>query len=464
MRLAAVILAAGKGTRMKSNLPKVLHPVCGRAMIEHVLLSVKKTGVHKTVMVVGYQSDLIAELVGDRVEIAYQPEQLGTAHALLQTHAALEEFAGDILVVCGDTPLIRSETLLGLFEEHNRKGNAATVLTAILPNPTGYGRVIRSTGGEVLKIVEQKDATLDELSIQEINTGIYCFNTQGLFDALASLRSDNAQGEFYLTDIVKLYNDQGKQVGAMSVEDSAEVMGINDRCQLAEAEKVLRYRILERMMKSGVTIIDPDSTFIDDTVHIGLDSIIYPSTIIEGKSKIDEKCNIGPFSRLVNSVLGCKVTVQNSVITDSKIGDGCNIGPFAYIRPGCVLEREVKVGDFVELKNSRLGDGSKVPHLSYIGDAEVGRGANIGAGTITCNYNGEKKSRTRIGDYAFIGSNTNLVAPVEIGAGAATGAGSTITKDVPPNALGVAREKQKIVSDWRRKRKKEKTLPDKSLK
>lgn len=452
MRLAAVILAAGKGTRMKSDLPKVLHRVCGRAMVEHVLMSVKSIGLQKIVLVVGYQGDRVAEFVGNKAEFAIQSEQLGTAHALLQARSALESFDGDILVLCGDTPLVSSQILNKLYQEHSRNGNAATVLTAIMPDPTGYGRVIRSTNGMVQKIIEQKDAASEELAVKEINTGIYCFQAKGLFEALASLGANNAQGEYYLTDIIELYVAQGHAVGAVSTDDPIEIMGINDRCQLAKAEKLLRRRILDKIMESGVTIIDPDTTFIDDTVQIRPDTIVYPFTFIEGNSKIGENCTIGPSSRLVNAELGCEVIVQNSVILDSQIGDGCVIGPFAYIRPGCVLEQAVKVGDFVELKNSHLGNGCKVPHLSYVGDADVGQGANIGAGTITCNYDGEKKSRTLVGDYAFIGSNTNLVAPVEVGAKAVTGAGSTITRDVPPGALGVARGKQKNIADWAAKK------------
>ncbi len=453
MQLAAVILAAGKGTRMKSGLPKVLHKVGGRAMVEHVLLAVKKAGVQKIILVVGYQGNLVAGAIEGGVEIAHQREQLGTAHALMQARDALEGVDGDVLVLCGDTPLLRPETLRDLYRQHTRMGNAVTVLTAELADPAGYGRVIRSPDGRVGRIVEQKDAAPEELRVREINTGVYCFRLRGLFDALAALRSDNAQGEYYLTDIIEYYAGQGEPVGAVRVEDASEIMGINDRRQLAAVEKIMRRRVLERLMLSGITIMDPDTTFIDDTVEIGSDTIVYPFTFIEGKSKIGENCNIGPSARLAGAVLGKDVTVQYSVITESTVGDGCRIGPYAYIRPGCVLERGVKVGDFVELKNARLGEGSKVPHLSYVGDALVGRGVNIGAGAITCNYDGERKSLTQIEDNAFIGSNTNLVAPVRVGAGAVTGAGSTITKDVPPGALGVARGKQKNIADWAARKK-----------
>ncbi len=453
MQLAAVVLAAGKGTRMKSATVKVLHQVCGRAMIEHVLAAVQETGVQKTVLVIGQQGEQVMELLGSRVEYARQDEQLGTAHALMQTRPVLEGLADDVLVVCGDTPLLRPQTLAELCRRHKAGNNAATVLTAILNDPAGYGRVIRSTDGMVQKIVEQKDAAPDELAVQEVNTGVYCFRLPGLFEALAALQPNNAQGEYYLTDIIGYYADRGASVGAVAVDDPADVAGVNDRCQLAAAEKILRRRVLERVMLSGVTVLDPDNTYIDTTASIGMDTVIYPFTFVEGKSKIGENCIIGPASRLVDTDLGCRVTVQNSVVVGSSIGDGCNIGPFAYIRPGCVLGREVKVGDFVELKKAFLGDGTKVPHLSYVGDADVGKAVNIGAGTITCNYDGQKKSVTRIGDGAFIGSNTNLVAPLEVGTGAVTGAGSTITRDVPPGALGVARDKQKNIPDWSTRRK-----------
>ncbi len=448
MRLAAVILAAGKGTRMKSETVKVLHNICGKPMVEHVLSAVEQTGAEKIVTVVGRQGEQVINLTGNRSEYAFQQEQLGTAHALMQARNALAGFDGDILVVCGDTPLLRSQTLIRLYREHARAGNAATVLTAIIPDPAGYGRVIRNAGGGVQKIVEQKDATGDELAVREVNTGVYCFRARGLFDALATLRPDNSQGEYYLTDIIEYYVARNEPVGAVVVDDPEETAGVNDRCQLAVAEKILRRRITDRLMLSGVTVMDPDNTYIDDKVEIGRDTLIYPFTFIEGESEIGENCTIGPSSRIVNSRLGNNVVVQYSIIMESTLGDGSTVGPFAYVRPGCLLGREVKIGDFVEIKKARIGDGSKVPHLSYVGDAEVGKQVNIGAGTITCNYDGEKKHVTRIGDGAFIGSNTNLVAPVEVGAGAVTGAGSTITKDVPPGALGVARDKQKNIAGW----------------
>ncbi|MDK2888207.1 MAG: bifunctional UDP-N-acetylglucosamine pyrophosphorylase / glucosamine-phosphate N-acetyltransferase [Thermoanaerobacter sp.] len=452
MSLAAVILAAGKGTRMKSGLPKVMHRVCGRPMIEYVLDAVQGAGVEEIVVVVGFGGDLVARTVQDRARVVYQHQQLGTAHALLQAAPVLGNFPGAILVVCGDTPLVTSSTLARLAAAHAEMGARATILTAILEDPTGYGRVIRDGEGRVQRIVEQRDATPRELAVKEINTGIYCFSAPGLFDALSAIKSENAQGEYYLTDIIGQLVQQGEPVAALKVEDPREVEGINDRRQLARMEAYLRQQILEELMLSGVTVVDPATTFVDRNVKIGSDTVIYPFTIIEGNTVIGRNCVIGPGSRLIDVQTGEGVVIEHSVIRESKIGDKCTIGPFAYIRPGCVLAPEVKVGDFVELKKTVVGRGSKIPHLSYVGDATVGSGVNIGAGTITCNYDGEKKWPTVIGDGAFIGSNTNLVAPVEVGKGAFIGAGSTITRDVPPGALGIERGRQRNIENWLQKK------------
>ena len=454
MTLAAVILAAGKGTRMKSRLPKVLHKICGQPMIAYVLNAVEKAGIKKIVVVTGHGNQRVAQVVGESAAIALQSEQLGTGHALLQAGPFLADFQGDILVVCGDTPLITPATLAGLAAEHASAGAAATVLTAEVDDPRGYGRVQRDAGGRVARIVEEKDATTEEKRVREINTGIYCFSAAGLFEALAGLTPANAQGEYYLTDIVGLYVEKGLLVRAVTVKDPGEVAGINDRLQLAGAEHAIRYRVLEDLMLSGVTVIDPASTFVDRGVQIGPDTVIYPYTMIEGNTVVGEDCSVGPGTRLVDARVGDDVNIQNSIVLDSSIGDGSSIGPFAYLRPGTVVGKAVKVGDFVEIKKSQIGDGSKVPHLSYLGDAVVGEKVNVGAGTITCNYDGQKKWPTHIGDGAFIGSNTNLVAPVRIGAGAVVGAGSTITKDVPEGALGVERAKQTVLPGWAGKRKK----------
>jgi bifunctional UDP-N-acetylglucosamine pyrophosphorylase/glucosamine-1-phosphate N-acetyltransferase len=454
MKLAAVILAAGKGTRMKSKLPKVLHTLCGQSMLSWVINAVTAAGVEQTVVVVGHGAEQVAREVEGRVRVALQAEQLGTAHALLQAGPHLKDFRGQLLVLCGDTPLIEADTLSLLVQNHRSSGAAATVLTTEMEDPSGYGRVIRNDRGGVCKIVEHKDATPEEKKIREVNTGIYCFEVDGLFDALGRIAPVNTQGEYYLTDVIEMYAGGGRTVNAVLSKDSVEFTGINDRVQLAEVEQVMRRRVLRNLMESGVTVVDPASTFVDRGVVVGRDTIIYPFTLLEGRTVIGEDCVIGPGSHLVNTTVGSGVTIQNSIVLGSLIGDDCAIGPFSYLRPETRLEKGVKVGDFVEIKKSLIGKGSKVPHLSYVGDATLGANINIGAGTITCNYNGYKKWPTRIGDGAFIGSNTNLVAPVEIGAGAVTGAGSTITRDVPAGALAVERASQKVVPDWAQRKKK----------
>ncbi len=448
MSLAAVILAAGKGTRMKSDLPKVLHKVCGVPMVCHVLKAAREAGSDRIVLVAGFGGELVEQEIKGQAEVVFQHDQLGTAHALLQAAPALREFAGDILVLCGDTPLVSAGTLKRLVTAHRESDAWATVLTAAPGDPTGYGRVIRNGDGKVARIVEHKDAAPEDLAVGEINTGIYCFKSRGLFNALALLKAENVQGEYYLPDIIGQYAGEGKAVAAVPGADPVEIMGINDRAQLAEAQAAMRRRINRYFMLSGVTMVDPSTAYIDAGVTIGPDTVIYPNTIIQGETAVGRGCSIGPFTQLVSARLGDNVTVRQSVIEDSDIGGNCIIGPYSYVRPGCVLEGQVKVGDFVELKKVKIGYGTKVPHLSYVGDAVLGRNVNVGAGTITCNYDGEKKWTTIIDDNAFIGSNTNLVAPVRVGSGAVVGAGSTITKDVPDGALGVARDKQKNIPGW----------------
>ncbi|MTI82111.1 MAG: bifunctional UDP-N-acetylglucosamine diphosphorylase/glucosamine-1-phosphate N-acetyltransferase GlmU [Firmicutes bacterium] len=450
MRLAAVILAAGKGTRMKSKLPKVLHQVGGKPMLGHVLGAASEAGAEKLVVVAGYGRDEVESFVDDVAEVVLQEQQLGTAHALMQSASALRSFPGHVLVLCGDTPLITPETLSKLVNYHEGNKASATVLTANMQDPTGYGRIIRDEQGRVKRIVEQKDGSAEELAVKEINTGLYCFSASGLFEAIEQISSENAQGEYYLPDIIEIYNRQGKIVTACACDDSAEIMGINNRKQLAVAEKELRGRVLDRLMFDGVTIVDPDSTYVDSTVSVETDTVLYPGTMLEGSTQITSGSQIGPNTRIVNSEVGANCKVQYSVVMDSVLGPECYVGPYAYIRPGCRLAAGVKIGDFVEVKKSQLGSGSKVPHLSYIGDAIIGNGVNVGAGTITCNYDGKEKHVTIINDGAFIGSNTNLVAPVKVGEGALIAAGSTITKDVPERALGVARARQSNKENWRK--------------
>lgn len=452
-RLASIILAAGKGTRMKSRYPKVLHKVCGQPMVRHVTDAARDAGVEYNIVVIGHGAEAVKEVLAGQADFVVQAEQLGTGHAVMQAEEKLLEFSGDILVLCGDTPLVTSGTLCRLVAYHRDQGSAATVLTAELADPGAYGRIIRDENNQVARIVEQKDASAEELAVREINTGMYCFRASKLFRALKKITPANAQGEYYLTDVLEIFRSAGEQVAGIMVEDSSEIMGINNRLQLAEAEQAMRRRVLERLMLEGVTIKHPDSTYIDARAEIGPDTVIYPYTSIEGNCRIGENCRVGPGTRLVASEIGDEVTVQNSIILESTVGSGSVIGPFAYIRPETVLAEGVKVGDFVEIKKSVIGKGSKVPHLSYVGDSLVGEKVNIGAGTITCNYDGRKKSRTVIGDGAFIGSNTNLVAPVEIGAEAVTAAGSTITKRVPDGALAVERSKQVNLEGWAARKK-----------
>ncbi len=453
MSLASVILAAGKGTRMKSDLPKVLHKLCGIPMVGHVMNVAREAGSDRIVLVVGFGGELVAREVKGRVEVVFQHRQLGTAHALQQAAGPMRDFGGDILVLCGDTPLVTAGTLKKLVSVHRETGVRATVLTAVLDNPFGYGRVLRDGNGKLSGIVEQKDAGTEVLRVGEVNTGIYCFKSSGLFDALAELRPENAQGEYYLPDIIGRFVGEGDEVATLLCADPVEIMGINDRCQLAAAREALGRRINNELMASGVTMVDPSAVYVDAGVTIGRDTVIYPNTIIQGASVIGRGCSLGPFAQIISARLEDGVTVSQSVIEDSDIGSGCVIGPYSYIRPGCRLGGRVRVGDFVELKKAEIGCGSKVPHLSYLGDAVLGQNVNVGAGTITCNYDGEKKWTTVVGDNAFIGSNTNLVAPVRVGNGSVVGAGSTITRDVPDGALGVARDRQRNIPDWSRRKK-----------
>ncbi|MHB1419329.1 MAG: bifunctional UDP-N-acetylglucosamine diphosphorylase/glucosamine-1-phosphate N-acetyltransferase GlmU [Bacillota bacterium] len=448
--MSAIVLAAGKGTRMRSELPKVLHRVAGKYMIEYVLDAVSQAGIDRQIVVIGHGAEAVKEALGPGLSYVLQEEQLGTGHAVLQTRGLAR--SRSVMVVCGDTPLINSATLEKLASHHLGSGAAATVLTAVLPDASGYGRVIRDDQNRVARIVEEKDASPADKTIREINTGIYCFEVNDLFEALVSIRPDNAQGEYYLTDVLSVFRSKGLPVEAVMATEPVETLGINSRAQLAEVEKIIRRQINARIMEAGVSIIDPGSTFIDAGVDIGRDTIILPFTLIGGATRIGSSCRIGPQTSISGSVLGEGVTVLYSVILDSIIDDACQIGPFAYLRPETRLMNGVKIGDFVEIKKSTIGVGSKVPHLSYIGDTTIGEKVNIGAGTITCNYDGYAKWPTDIGDGAFIGSNTNMVAPVKVGAGAIIGAGSTINHDVPPGALAVARAPQKNLPNWAEKK------------
>lgn len=449
--LRAVILAAGKGTRMRSKLPKVLHKVGGKAMLQHVLDAADAAGAAEKIVIVGHGAELVESMVGEQGKIVLQAEQLGTGHAVMQTKDALAGFTGTAMILCGDTPLLDGEELKKFYEAHVQSGAAATVLTAFMDNPFGYGRIVRDADGDVQGIVEEKDADAQQKLIKEINTGIYCLECPLMFDVLATLTCDNAQGEYYLTDVLTKLNEAGKKVGGVVTEDSDMVMGINSRRQLAEAESVMRVRILNKLMDEGVTIMDPASTFIESSVKIGRDTVIYPFTWLEGNTEIGEDCEIGPNVRLTNVEVGNGTHLQFVYGHDCKVCDEVTAGPYVHLRPDTVIGNKVKIGNFVEVKNSNVGTGTKLPHLTYIGDSDIGSGVNMGCGCITVNYDGKKKHRTVIEDNAFVGCNTNLVAPVTVKAGCYIGAGSTITKEVPENSLGIARAKQKNIEGWAEK-------------
>lgn len=447
-KVAALVLAAGKGTRMKSRLPKVLHKVGGKAMVERVLDTVNAVGVDRSVVIVGFGGEEVRAYLGDRCEYVTQAEQKGTGHAVREAKPVLGDFDGTIVLMCGDTPLVTEDTIKALLNEHAATGAAATVLTAHMENPTGYGRIIRDEEGKVLRIVEQKDGTPDELAVQEINTGMYAFDSQKLWPCLAQLSDDNAQGELYITDVVGILVNAGERVSAYMTMDEDESLGVNSRVQLAEAERILRNRKLRELMDAGVTIIDPATTYVAPEVVVGSDTILHPGTILEGNTVIGKECEIGPHTRFTNVKVGDNNVIHFTYAHDCEIKNGTDIGPYVHLRPNTVIGDKVHIGNFVEVKNSIVGEGTKFPHLSYIGDSDVGGGVNIGCGTITVNYDGKIKHRTRIDDGAFVGCNTNLVAPVHVGSYSYIGAGSTITKDVPDKALAVGRARQMIKENW----------------
>lgn len=449
--LRAVILAAGKGTRMRSKLPKVLHKVGGKPMLQHVLDAADAAGAAEKIVIVGHEAELVEAMVGEQGKIVLQAEQLGTGHAVMQTQDALADFKGTVMILCGDTPLLDGAELKKFYEAHVQSGAAATVLTAHMDNPFGYGRIVRDAEGNVQEIVEEKDADAQQKLIKEVNTGIYCLECPLMFEVLSTLTCDNAQGEYYLTDVLTKLNAADRKVGGVVTEDSDMVMGINSRRQLAEAESVMRERILGKLMDAGVTIMDPASTFIESSVKIGRDTIIYPFTWLEGTTEIGEDCEIGPNVRFTNVKIGSGNHLQFMYGHDCQVCDGVTAGPYVHLRPDTVIGNKVKIGNFVEVKNSHIGVGTKLPHLTYIGDSDIGSGVNMGCGCITVNYDGKKKYRTVIEDNAFVGCNTNLVAPVTVKAGSYIGAGSTITKEVPENSLAIARAKQKNIEGWAEK-------------
>ena len=438
----AVILAAGQGTRMKSKLYKVLHPVAGQPMVQHVIDQLKPCRLDKMVTIVGFGADKVIEHLGEISEYVVQEEQLGTGHAVLKAESLLKDRDGTTIVVCGDTPLITNETYTDLFDHHEKTGAKATILTANAPDPKGYGRVIRNQENEVERIVEHKDAKENELHVHEINTGTYCFDNQALFSALQEVSNDNTQGEYYLPDVIEILRNKAEKVSAYLTPDFEQTLGVNDRVALAQAEKTMKKRINEKHLRNGVAIIDPDHTYIHPDVVIQQDVVIHPGTIITGHTTIKADAIIGPNTEISNCHIGEGSIIRQSVAKDSKIGERVNIGPFAHIRPESSIGNNAKVGNFVEIKKTKIDNNSKVSHLSYIGDAQVGSNVNVGCGTITVNYDGKNKFLTTIEDDAFIGCNSNLIAPVTVGKGSYVAAGSTITKDVPKNSLSVARARQ----------------------
>ncbi|MDD7056214.1 MAG: bifunctional UDP-N-acetylglucosamine diphosphorylase/glucosamine-1-phosphate N-acetyltransferase GlmU [Selenomonadaceae bacterium] len=451
--LVTVILAAGKGTRMKSKLPKVLHKAGGKSMVQHVIDAAKAAGSSRTVVITGFGSEAVRAAIGEQAECVEQKEQLGTGHAVLQAKPLLQDEKGTIMVLCGDTPLLTGDLLKKLYDAHVAARAKATVLTAIMPDATGYGRIVRAADGSVEKIVEHKDATEAEREICEVNSGIYCFDAQALFQSLAQVTNDNAQGEYYLPDVLWILKKQGEKIAAVAADNYEDTLGINSRLQLAGAEKILRRRKNEELMAAGVTIMDPDSTYIDADVKVGRDTVIYPQTWLEGNTVIGEECEIGPSVRFHNMQVGSRVTGQFIYAHDAVVDDEVILGQFTHIRPNTHLSRKVKIGNFVEVKNANIGEGSKLPHLSYIGDTDMGARVNMGCGSLTVNYDGKKKYRTTIGNDAFVGCNSNLVAPVTVEDNGYIAAGSTITDTVPSEGLAIARARQVIVKNWKDRRK-----------
>jgi bifunctional UDP-N-acetylglucosamine pyrophosphorylase / glucosamine-1-phosphate N-acetyltransferase len=446
--LCAVILAAGQGTRMRSNLPKVLHPVAGLPMIAYVVEACRSIQAKRILVITGHQADRVREALGaEAVEFVSQPHQGGTAHALLQAREALTGFDGDLLVLAGDTPLLTSQTLHSLLRSHRETRALATILTAELADPTGYGRVIRSATGNLLQIVEEPEATLQERHVHEINAGVYCFAAQALFEALQAIRPSAVKGELYLPDAIALLRDRDGGVQAYRTLDPDEVRGINTRDELAEVHRLLWRKTALRLLAEGVTLLDPERTCIGPFVRIGSDSILYPNVTLEGQTVIGEETTIYSGCRIRNSTIGNGTMILDGcIIQESQIGDGCQVGPYAHLRPQAQLRQRAKVGNFVEVKKSVVGEGSKIPHLSYIGDTTIGDRVNVGAGSITCNYDGFTKHQTVIEDDVFVGSDVILVAPVSVGRGAIIAAGSTITENVPPDALAFGRARQVVKS------------------
>ncbi|MEW2403329.1 bifunctional UDP-N-acetylglucosamine diphosphorylase/glucosamine-1-phosphate N-acetyltransferase GlmU [Streptomyces sp. NPDC046862] len=450
---AVVVLAAGEGTRMKSATPKVLHSICGRSLVGHVLAAARELEPENLVVVVGHAREKVAahlaEIDSD-VRTAVQAEQNGTGHAV---RMGLEELGGavdgTVVVVCGDTPLLTGATLRALAATHTADGNAVTVLTAEVPDATGYGRIVRDgASGAVTAIVEHKDASESQRAIREINSGVFAFDGQLLADALGKVRTDNSQGEEYLTDVLGILREAGHRVGASVAGDHREIAGINNRVQLSEARRILNDRLLTDAMLAGVTVIDPATTWVDVTVTFEQDAVVHPGTQLHGSTHLGEGAEVGPHSRLTDTRVGAGARVDNTVANGAEIGPQASVGPYAYLRPGARLGVKSKIGTYVEIKNASIGEGTKVPHLSYVGDATIGEYTNIGAASVFVNYDGESKHHTTVGSHCKTGADNMFVAPVTVGDGAYTAAGSVLTKDVPPGSLAVARGQQRNIEGW----------------
>lgn len=443
----SLIMAAGEGTRMKSKTPKVLHPVAGRAMIDRVLEVCPQGPL--PVVIVGHGRQAVQEYVGARARFAVQEQQKGTGHAVMMAREYLEQHQGLVLILAGDMPLLTQEVIDALIEQ--AQGKKAALLSSMAVDPTGYGRILRNEDGNVCGIVEQKDATDEQRKIREVNASVYVFEVKALLDCLDALTCDNAQGEYYLTDCIGLLAQKGEPIGAV-VADEQTCMGVNSRTQLAQAEAVARRRINEKWMEAGVTLIDPTQTYIEESVRIGQDTVIYPGTILQGNTVIGENCTILQGCRIVDSQIGDGTDVQNSILIQAKVGKETHIGPYAYLRPGSVVGNACKIGDFVELKNMQVGDRSKLPHLTYAGDGTIGTDCNIACGTIFVNYDGKVKQQTHVGNHCFIGCNVNLIAPAEIGDGAYVAAGSTVVGEVPGDSLCIGRAHADIKEEWAKRR------------
>lgn len=449
MKLKTLILAAGKGTRMKSELPKVIHEVNGIPMISKIIKVLEVLKPEENILILGHKKEEVLKVVGEDADYVVQTKQLGTGHAVLQAKDKLKDYDGDVMVLCGDTPLLREETLEELYKFHRDTDSVTTILTSIYDNPFGYGRIVKENG-LVKAIVEEKEADTEIKKIKEVNAGVYCFKGRELFDALSKITNNNEKGEYYLTDVIGIQVGEGKKVQSFVLNDNIEILGVNSKVELAQASKVLRDRKNIDLMEKGAILIDPSAVYAEEDVVVGRDTVIYPGAILQGKTVIGENCQILGTTRIIDSTLGNDIKVESSVIEESILEDGVTMGPFAHLRPKSHLKEKVHVGNFVEVKKSTLEKGVKAGHLTYLGDAQIGEDTNIGAGTITCNYDGKNKFKTVIGKNSFIGSDSMLVAPVIIGENALVGAGSVITKDVPDNSLAVSRSKQIIKNDWRK--------------